>query len=160
MRIYKYWKIATTKIQFGYKEREISCYGGSNISEADASTNAKEKLEKVKRKINGDSNIFDNYEVEIREEVVRVLDEGSIITRNRYGAQVLNTENLMFLDIDKPRFSFWDFFSPSNSDNKTRIIKMIHKLVPKPIYREYGFRIYETNKGIRLIVLGKNISVT
>ncbi len=156
MKIYKYWKIEETKIQFGYQEKEISCYGGSNISEEDASAKARKKLEEVKRKIKGDCNVFDDYEVEIREEVVRVLDESSIITRNRYGAQVLNTENLMFLDIDKPKFSFWNLFRKSNSDsNKARIIKMIHKLVQKPIYCEYGFRVYETSKGIRLIVLGK-----
>lgn len=153
MKIYRYWSIEKSKVNFGQEEKEISCYGGSNISEQDALEKAKEKIEKVKRKIHGDASVFDSYEVEIREEIIREIDAKTIITRNRYGAQVLNVQDLMILDIDKPESSFLDIFKKPK-DDKTKILELIHKLSNKAIYQGYGLRIYETFKGIRVIVLG------
>lgn len=153
MKIYRYWAIAKGKVAFDQEEKEISCYGGSNVSEADAIEKAREKIAKVKSKIEGDEHAFDSYEVEIREEIIREIDEKTIITRNRYGAQVLNVADLLILDIDEPRTSFWDLFKKPK-DPKTRILEMIRKLSAKTMYQAYGFRVYETYKGIRVIVLG------
>ena len=49
------------------------------------------------------------YEAPIAEEICETLDEHNIVTRNRYGARVLNTDELLFLDIDyvPPRFGEW-----------------------------------------------------
>jgi hypothetical protein len=91
-------------------EQNIICYGGSNISVEDAQVRAKEKAEKVKRKIKGEKHLFDEYEAEIREEILQIIDNHSAITRNRYGAQVLNVEKILILDIDKPKTSFGDLF--------------------------------------------------
>lgn len=153
MKIYRYWAIEKSKVSFDREEKEISCYGGSNISEQDAAEKAREKIAKVKSKIAGNDHAFDRYEVEIREEIIREIDEKNIITRNRYGAQVLNAQDLMILDIDKPQSSFFDLFK-KQKDDKTKIIELIHTLAQKPIYQGYGLRIYETFKGIRVIVLG------
>src|SRR5688572_866034 len=103
MKIYKFWVTEKQKILIDGMGQDITCYGGSNISVEDARSRAREKAEKVKRKIKGEKHLFDEYEEEIREEILRLIDDHSAITRNRYGAQVLNTENLMILDIDKPK---------------------------------------------------------
>ena len=105
MKIYKYWVTERQRILIDGVEQDITCYGGSNLSVEDDRTRAKEKAEKVKRKIKGEKHLFDEYEAEIREEILRIIDDRSAITRNRYGAQVLNTEDLMILDIDKPKSS-------------------------------------------------------
>jgi hypothetical protein len=154
MKIYKYWVVEKAKVLIDGEETEITCYGGSNASEQDASAKAREKAGLIEKRIAGERHVFDSYEVEIREEVVQVLDEKAAITRNRYGAQVLNVEDMMIMDIDRPRFSFWDLFRKPK-DGKTRIIEMVRTLSQKPGYSGLGFRIYETHSGIRVIVLGQ-----
>lgn len=154
MKIYKYWAMEKGILRIDQEDKEIKCYGGSNFSINEAVDKAREKIAKVQRRIAGEKHVWDDYEAEIREEIVRVVDKKSVITRNRYGAQVLNVQNLMILDIDKPQKSFLDIFSKSK-DNKTKIVEMVRKLSQKSAYRDYVFRIYETFKGIRVIVPGK-----
>jgi hypothetical protein len=138
--------------------KEITTYGGSNVSMDEASFKAREKMEKVRRKINGETDIFDDYEVEIREEILQAVDDKVIITRNRYGAQVMNAENLMFLDIDKPKPTGLGglFKKSAPGTDKDKIFDMVRKLAVSPKYTALGFRIYETYQGARVIVTGKN----
>lgn len=157
MKIYKYWATEKQKILIDGMEQDITCYGGSNISVEDARLRALEKIEKIKRKIQGEKHLFDEYEVEIREEILQIIDDHSAITRNRYGASVLNVENLMILDIDKPKSSFADLFKKKDpAQDKLKIFDMVKKLAAMPKYQSYGFRIYETYQGARVIVLGKD----
>ena len=157
MKIYKYWVTEKQKILIDGAEQDLTCYGGSNISEEEARGRAKEKAEKVRRKIKGEKHLFDEYETEIREEILKIIDDQSIITRNRYGAQVLNVERLLILDIDKPKASFGDVFKKKDpGQDKRRIFDMVRKLASTPKYQEYGFRLYETYQGARVIVLGKD----
>ena len=157
MKIYKYWIIEKQKILIDGAEQEVKCYGGSNVSIEDARRAAQEKAQKIQRKIAGERHLFENYEVEIREELLRIIDDRSAITRNRYGAQVLNTENMMIMDIDKPKpaglgglFKKKDTRSP-----KEQIFEMVRNLATTK-YRDYGFRLYETYQGARVIVLGRD----
>lgn len=159
MKIYKHWVIEKQKILIDGVEQEITCYGGSNISIDDARVKAKEKAEKIERKIEGEKHLFDDYEAEIREEILRIIDDHSAITRNRYGASVLNTEHMMILDIDKPKLSIGGLFKKKDAQSdKTRIFDMVRKLAATPKYKEYGYRLYETYQGARVIVLGKEFN--
>src|SRR5262245_58207179 len=98
MKIYKYWTSEKQTILIDGTQQPVTCYGESNISIEDARQQAREKAQKIERKIAGERHLFENYEVEIREELLRIIDDHSAITRNRYGAQVLNTENMLILD--------------------------------------------------------------
>jgi hypothetical protein len=157
MKIYKYWVVEKQKIVIDGDEQEITCYGGSNISIEDARAKAREKAKKIERKIKGEKHLFDEYEAEIREEILRIIDDHSVITRNRYGASVLNTEKMMILDIDKPRTSLGDLFKKKDTQSaKARIFDMVRKLAATPKYKEYGYRLYETYQGARVIFLGRD----
>jgi hypothetical protein len=159
MKIYKYWVTEKQKILIDGVEQAITCYGGSNVSVDEARIRATEKAEKVKRKIKGEKHLFDEYEAEIREEILRILDDHSAITRNRYGAQVLNAEKLLILDIDKPKSSFGDLFKKKDAaQDKIKIFEMVKKLASTSKYQAYAFRIYETYQGARVIVLGKDFN--
>lgn len=139
-------------------EQEITCYGGSNVSLEEARSRAKEKAEKIERKIKGERHLFDEYEAEIREEILQIIDDHSAITRNRYGAQVLNVENLMILDIDKPKVAggLGGLFKKKDTRlPKDQIFDMVRNLATTK-YTNLGFRIYETFQGARVIVLGKS----
>lgn len=157
MKIFKHWTAEKQRVRIQGSETEITTYGGSNTSIDEAAIRAKEKMEKVIRKINGESGIFDDYQVEIREEILQTVDDKTIITRNRYGAQVMNAESLMFLDIDKPKASLGGFFKKSSPEqDKEKIFEMVRKLASASKYKGLAFRLYETYQGARVIVLGKN----
>jgi hypothetical protein len=156
MKLYKYWITEKQRILIDGVEQEITCYGGSNLSTDEARGKAREKVERIQRKIAGEKHLFDEYEAEIREEILQIIDNHSAITRNRYGAQVLNAEHLMILDIDKPKSSFGDMFKKKDSaSDKARIFDGVRKLATISKYKDYGYRIYETYQGARVIVLGK-----
>lgn len=160
MKLYKYWTVEKRKILVNGMEQEINCYGGSNNSVEEAQQRAREKAEKIQRKIAGERHVFDWYEAEIREEILQTFDEHSAITRNRYGAQVLNAEKLLILDIDKPKSSGGGlgglFKRKDTRTPKEQIFDMARQLAVTSKYREYGFRIYETYQGARVIVLGRD----
>jgi hypothetical protein len=159
MKIFKHWTIEKQTILIDGEKREITCYGGSNISVEDARRAALEKAEKVQRKIAGEKQLFEDYEVEIREEILQSIDDYAVITRNRYGAQVLNVEKLMILDIDKPKAAggLGGLFKKMKDkrSRKAEIFDMVRKLAAMK-YSQYGFRIYETYQGARVIVLGRD----
>lgn len=159
MKIYKYWTTEKQKIPIDGQVQEITCCGGSNVSIEDARVKAREKAEKIQRKIAGEKHLFDRYEAEIREELLRIIDDHSAITRNRYGAQVLNTENMMILDIDKPKVTSGGlgglFKKKDTRPPKEQIFEMVRNLATSK-YRDYGFRLYETFQGARVIVLGRD----
>lgn len=161
MKIYKYWQIEKAKVTIEQTEIEIKCYGGSNLSAEDAARQAQVKIDQIRRKFAGDTHVFDTYEVEIREEIVREIDDKAVITRNRYGAQVLNVQDLMIMDIDQPKLSLGDMFRKRDETaDKLKIVDMVRKLSQKPAYQGCGYRVYETKKGIRVIVLGKTFDPT
>jgi hypothetical protein len=154
MKIYKYWTIEKQNILIDGKEQEIVCYGGSNVSVEDARGKAREKAQKIQRKIAGEKHLFEDYEAEIREEILQIIDDHSAITRNRYGARVLNVENLMILDIDKPKPTGGLFKKKDTRPPKEQIFEMVKNLATTK-YNQYAFRIYETYQGARVIVLGR-----
>ena len=160
MKLYKYWTVEKRKLLIDGTEQEINCYGGSNNSVEEARLRAIEKAEKIQRKIAGEKHVFDRYEAEIREEILQMIDDHSAITRNRYGAQVLNAEHLMILDIDQPKsiggglsglFKKKDVRPP-----KEQIFDAVRQLAIMSKYENYGFRIYETYQGARVIVSGRD----
>ena len=53
MRVFKFWRVAETTALIDGTEKSISCFGGSNRSEADALADGQRRLEAVKRRIAG-----------------------------------------------------------------------------------------------------------
>ncbi|MCZ2127210.1 MAG: hypothetical protein LC099_05480 [Anaerolineales bacterium] len=161
MRIFQHWVTEKVRISIAGEMKEIRVYGGSNVSLDDATSKARQKAELIQRKINGEENLFEDYEVEIREELVRRLDDKNAITRNRYGAQVLNAENLLILDIDQPKSAglaglFNLFKKKAPESEKEKIFAMIREKAAKSEYADFGFRVYETFQGARVIVTGRD----
>ncbi len=153
MKIYRYWAQEKVRIQFSKETKEIACWGGSFISQEDASQDALKKGAWVQKRIQKSTKDVEEYEAAIREEILEEIEPSAIVTRNRYGAKVLNVEKLMFLDIDHISFSILKIFV--QRDVKKEAIERIEKLAAIQKYSNLGFRIYETHKGIRAIVTGQ-----
>jgi len=159
MRIFKYWTRIETSISVEGQPRSVHAYGGSDISEQAAAADARRRLDSVQQRIAGENvRDDDSYEVDIREEVLARIDAGNVVTRNRYGAAVLNSENVLFVDIDEPRLGFWDLFRsrPTGSRRTAMIVEQVKKLAfSAPELRGLGVRLYETHSGVRAIVTGQ-----
>ena len=151
MKTYKHWIELVQSIVISGRSKSIRVYGGSNESVEDARLSALSRVEYIKNKIVGIKIIDTDYQIAIREEVIVEINENNIITRNRYGALILNSTELSIIDIDSHRYSFWEAIGFIKRDNKTEIVKNIDKLFLKSSLPFTGMRAYETCKGIRLI---------
>ena len=156
MKTFRYWHKHLAAIQVGGQTKEFAFRGRSNTSPEAARADALARAEKVARKIAGeDLPMPEDYSADILEEVVREFDAHTVVTRTRYGALVLNTDAVTILDVDHHRKSFLEHFGIGVRETKPAILADLAKLAALPEYRAVGFRIYETAKGIRVILDGR-----
>lgn len=151
MKLFRYWRTREFGILIDGEVSKISCTAGSNVSIEDADVKCEQKARRVQSLIAGTETREQEYDRPIREEIIQEIDPNNIVTRNRYGALILNTTSLNIYDIDHHKLSFWETLG-FKKDNKTVIIENLRTL-----YKTHGklnstWRIYETCKGIRLIV--------
>jgi len=158
MRVFKFWNIAETTVLIDGVEKCISCFGGSNYSESDALNDGYQRLEAVKRRIAGtEKGKGPDYQADIREEPLLWIEDRDVITRNRYGAEVLNSTSCIFVDIDEPVFRIWQIFRRirSKEEKKRAILEFVGRRLKKPDLQGLGIRVYETHSGVRVIIEGK-----
>lgn len=157
MRLYRYWKTLDFIISVAGARQTIKCTAGSNHSLDDAAERCAAKAERVQKIINQQIKRTWDYERPIREEIIRDIDSDNVVTRNYYGALILNTTSLSIFDIDQYQKSFWETLSWKKIDNKTGIINKLRTVFAANPLPGTTWRIYETTKGIRLIVMGSYI---
>lgn len=177
MKIAKHWvrESAIAEDNTGYKYHLIS-WSGSNSNLAEARQKALAKLERWKVTLQrgellGFYPLYDKGE--IREELVEeIFDEHdnliAAITRNRYGALVLNSARLLFADVDLPHttnhrpgllskiLSFWgtkDELAEPVSDVRNEYRQRFAAFYAE--HPELALRIYETYAGFRIVVLNR-----
>ncbi len=101
----------------------------------------------------------DAYAVEIFEPTLERLSGQSLVTRNRYGAEVLNTTELCFVDIDSypSGWSKWLFFLKSDPRREEQcLLRDLEQLCRAEA--DLGIRLYRTAGGWRLIVMGEGLA--
>ena len=101
-----------------------------------------------------------------REEIVQEFsgDAPAYVSRNAYGALILNTENLMFLDVDfppRPNRQPWGMIRrllgrPPESTRADTVLSVIRTTADN--YRRLGIRVYRTHSGYRLMVTNERLS--
>ncbi len=172
MKIFKFWVRREKVVVTTDKKLNIVVYGGSNQSAEDAESEASKVLERVEQHIYNEKHLraTDEYfygDRPIREEIIREICDNSgtlkaVITRNRYGAQVLNTENLFIADIDFPtRFNLVTFFRNLFSkkiDPAVEILERVGEVLK--LEPHVGVRVYRTAAGIRLLATNNFYSPT
>ncbi|MFP6764433.1 MAG: hypothetical protein VB858_12475 [Planctomycetaceae bacterium] len=108
MKAYRFWAKAAEPVQSADHPWNVECYGGSDISVEEALERAAERARAAAVAISEghESQLYAYGERPLREEIVREIeldgDIAAIITRNSYGALILNTANVAFADIDYP----------------------------------------------------------
>lgn len=163
MNIYRYWQsIETHTSNKDGAPWKLKTWGSSNKSAADALENAKKRQQaKLDHLSSGES--FSNYEYWTSNTREELLDEFkhkeqsvAVITRNRYGALILNTAYMLFVDIDiypdrKPKWLRWLLKQP-HQDNAWYLSR-IHDWQQQ--HAAIGLRVYRTAAGLRLIVINR-----
>ena len=175
MKIARYWEKAYAPAQLSPgKTIRVLGWGWSETSREEAKLRAQESAQRsagwFETKVShvGSYGYFDRPP---REEIIREIHDSSgktiaSITRNSYGVQVLNTENLMFIDVDIPEQNAFSalglkikkLFGKSGDDPAKHVLWRIAETAKA--HREYSFRLYRTSAGYRCILINQPMAAT
>jgi len=135
-------------------EGPFSCWKFSNVSQEIAQNLANERIAQIAENYR-QSKIFPNKylysDKRLREPVIEEV-HNSVISRNAYGCLVLNTADVMFVDIDFPEeksSGSWPFSASKSRDIQTETINQIDAWSAKN--PQWGWRVYRTFAGLRLL---------
>lgn len=158
MEIPKFW--ARTKgdaTDPSGKKYALNVWGWSHDGVTDALGVAQRRLREVAGRLArgeaGDEYFYGRQP--LREEILRTLGEPgeateSLVTRNRYGAEVLNTARLPFVDIDsQPGGGSSGFFGLFKKDKTDPTLVRIREACAR--HGRSTFRVYRTCAGYRVL---------
>lgn len=165
MRIPKMWAStsATVSTRDG-KELPLKCFGWSDASLDEARSRAKDALARLSARVTSGADFPEPYTYAnrpIREQILEELRDPSgeleaLVTRNGYGAEVLNTARLMFVDVD----------DPPGQGGLMELLKRMFGGAPPPAaptipetissfataHPDWALRVYRTRAGWRVLV--------
>ena len=166
MYIPRYWANETQHvIAPSGKAFALKCWRGSNTSLEEARHLAKDAITAIAQNVRTAQQL-DRYsygERPMREEVLDVIHnqegaEVAILTRNKYGALVLNTANVMFIDIDFARDApaarlsvlLRNLFGQPATEPAQKYLESIESWArARP---DWAIRVYRTRAGLRCLV--------
>lgn len=176
MKIPSYWVRETRELPQGAGKMKLC--GVSDVSMQDARRRLEERaqlrlsfaagemsvreLREQLRLMDGHeaSGETEGYETDICEPIVQKLDEDNIVTRNRYGALVLNTTSLCFADVDHVSGGFFNalarLFGGGKSDEEI-LIERVRALCAAN--DNLSVRLYRTAAGFRLLLAGDYLAL-
>jgi hypothetical protein len=161
----------------------LTMWGWSSSSVAEAGQVARERLTQALEKVRRGERLAGGYypRLPLREEILRTVQHGgvdvAVVTRNRYGAEVLNTDQVLIADVDRdlePRAAGLDVVrevgkrlgrlfggkvplagqleeQPSLTPEQEAVAEVERWAARHPTY---GVRTYRTAAGLRVIVTG------
>lgn len=154
MHVPRFWAKAKGEVE-RHGERQPLAVWGWGDDEGGARATAAQRLARLIERFQGgarEPGAYDYGERPLREELVQTLEPGALLTRNRYGAIVLNTERLLFLDVDLPPASGLGLFgrlfgkrAPADVALE-RLRDALHTAAPAA-----SFRLYRTAAGLRVL---------
>lgn len=129
----------------------FACWKWSNTSLAHAQEVADRRAAELLRMYKENDGAFpDRYlysDKRMREAVVRQIGS-AVISRNAYGAQILNTESVMFADIDFPE----DLSVGRRAHFVEKKVAFLEAWISSR--SSWGLRVYRTAGGLRLLATG------
>ncbi|MCC6706661.1 MAG: hypothetical protein IT492_03775 [Gammaproteobacteria bacterium] len=164
MNFARYWSSIEVRVpaRFG-KPGAVRVWGASNSDEAAALSAARARAANALAFFAGQTKDYEYDADVIREELVEeFLDDSgerlAVITRNRYGALVLNTERVLFGDIDLPSENFvlrlCNRFGRRARDKQYFLDAMRAFQTAHP---QFVLQVYETRAGLRFMVVNCEI---
>ena len=109
MNIPRFWAQARREVLGRGRDYDLSCWSWSDSSAGDAREKAQAVLETLCARVTSGEELNPEYayglDRPLREEIISAImgdrrEPTAVVTRNVYGALVLNTANVMFVDVD------------------------------------------------------------
>ena len=162
MKIPKYWAQGTARVRGPHDEFDLTFWHWSDSSVAEAAQAAEARAREVALRFTSfaDLNRYGYADRPMREEIIDVIKghdgrESAIVTRNAYGALILNAAHVMFIDIDfdstaksSPlRRLFGKSAAPSPVDEHLAKIEEWARRNP-----QLSLRVYRTAGGLRGLI--------
>ncbi|MBN1439348.1 MAG: hypothetical protein JW929_08070 [Anaerolineales bacterium] len=165
MNIPRYWARSETPAAGPAKEYAISSWAGSDVSLEDARAKAAARAAQIAQKVARGEPLgrYGYADRPLREEIKttvqnRSREEVGIVTRNPYGALVLNAVGAMFIDIDIPGMDkpkkaglFGGKKATFHPDPYLPAVRDVEAWAGR--HPEYGLRIYATFAGLRCLIV-------
>ncbi len=171
MRFPRFWTRAYNA------KKTVTARGWSESSLEEATQNAESRLARVLAALSTPAGIdLDRYDYVVDNVICEeVLDrinhkdvEVAVISRNAYGALVLNAANMMFIDIDFPHSSvswsgcLFSLFSkpksqPAQATPEQQTLDRVRQW--QSMHPDTTLRAYRTAAGVRLIVVNRSFDV-
>ena|SRR5581483_8046178 len=147
MKFARYWTRRHGQASDAYGQTiEVLSRGWSDISMEDAAAVAQERAGRLAQRIATDRNaakLYDYGDSPVPEPIVydfRAQGAAAVVTRNSYGSLVLNTDEMLFADVDGA--------SRNPLDNVSRVAGRYG----------FAFRFYQTAAGFRVMVTNRRIA--
>lgn len=168
MKFARYWEKKEVINETGiFWQKKLSVWGSSNESPEQAAINAEDRLRSMSDFFEGHHEKGDDYEYwtgVVKEEILEERQDKNgeplaIISRNGYGAAVLNTSNVVFGDIDVFAPSFVErFLQMFGRERKDKNYYLASIEAYQRSHPDLSFRVYETHSGLRFILTNKTYS--
>lgn len=117
-----------------------------------------QRMRAALRKLRGQDG--DTYEACLLEPVWRAVNAENIITRNRYGALVINSTDTCFADVDTAPASLWELVKGlfgAGTPPERRLLDVMRQIhVEHP---DLSMRLYRTAKGWRVLLSGAGVEL-
>lgn len=172
MHVPRFWeKESTTATAPNGRSVAAGCWGWSEHSPEEARSRAAASAKRLVARLLGDGDLPSHYGYDERLPREEIVDEftdadgqtQAIVTRNAYGSLILNTRDLMFIDVDfppsrpqpLPGFLMKLLGQPAPQDPEASVGEKIRSAARNN--RGLGFRIYRTKNGFRVMVLSRPI---
>lgn len=160
MNIPKIWVKAEREVRGKRGPMQLAAWGWSANDRSEAQRLANEKLERMVRRVEQTQELSHDYAYgtrPMREEIIQELhtrggELAGVVTRNSYGALVLNTSQVMFVDIDLPAEGFAQRLGRLLGRRRSVEAETLERV--KTGLREISaavFRVYRTAAGFRLL---------
>ncbi len=164
MKIYQFWSQRIIPVMVNGKETAVRFRAGANESMEAAEQAVEEKIRKYQSFISAVENHTDmperirreEYAATICEELCRRIDDRNLVTRNRYGALVLNSEELLFLDVDHVPYTIKELLKKlcgmAVPEASERLRIKLEGFLHLPEFQGVGMRLYATSQGFRILL--------
>lgn len=155
MHIPKYWARAVAMAHRpGMKDAPLVAWRWSDFSQAEADMEARRAAQFIAQEFSWGRplNRYSYGERPLREQALHAAP-GGMLTRNSYGAEILNTEQVMFADIDfpPPPTGLKSLFGGSGRDQKNQADSLQRVQAWAASRPELSMRVYRTAAGLRLL---------
>jgi len=160
MQILRHWAKASLPCEAEGRTFPVVCWRGSPTSRADAETRAREAVRRAVDALRSgrQAEHYDYDQRELREEILEEHADPhgqvrAVLSRNRYGAVILNAEELFFADLDLEPPRLWDrllhLFGRPLPDREAAAMATLSEFCrANP---QWHFRVYRTFNGLRLM---------